>query len=235
MLGGGLLGATAAFGSWAGLAGGAGFASTLIGGIGFGSGGGTTGKTALGAGAPTSGAAAQGGMNGTGQNTGVEAPLRSEPDDPVYCGEPGAPKCAPTPAPRDITRLDRIAMDFFRRHQRIAERLNNEFATVIDVSPDGKRFARHGSIKVSNATPGGPDQVRFRMYPNTRATAHIHQGEGFHPTFSATDIEVARSTKTISYVSVNRGQYVLRFDPRTDTITSLPGVWGQLPTGGFLP
>jgi hypothetical protein len=66
MLGGGLLGATAAFGSWAGLAGGAGFASTLIGGIGFGSGGSTTGKTALGSGAPTSGAAAQGGMNAIG-------------------------------------------------------------------------------------------------------------------------------------------------------------------------
>jgi hypothetical protein len=53
-----------------------GFGVTLAGGIGFGSSGSTTGRMGLGASAPTSVPATQGGMNATGQNTGVEAPVQ---------------------------------------------------------------------------------------------------------------------------------------------------------------
>jgi len=72
------------------------------------------------------------------------------------------------------------------------------------------------------------------------AVAHIHTSDAeIDRHFSGLDINAAndlyqRQTmkdNVRSYVAVNGGQYLLRYDPKAFTITYIPGVWFHMPPG----
>jgi len=75
------------------------------------------------------------------------------------------------------------------------------------------------------------------------AIVHLHTKDALVDlTFSSIDMDSANglwekgvvSSKLVFYVSINNGQYLLRYDPEQYTITTIPGIWGQGP-GGFIP
>jgi hypothetical protein len=138
------------------------------------------------------------------------------------------------PPPSALTMLDRMARVFIAQH-------------VADVHADqeevGASFDRKGGgFKLHAVNQGGPNETNITYNPKTiTATVHLHPGvEPEQLTFSGADINSANkisaqlSRNVPSYVSVNNGQYILRYDPQAYTISFLPGVWGQLP-GGFIP
>ena len=156
----------------------------------------------------------------------------------VFCDSGGgAPTCAPAPKPREISETDQLVREFVRRHARVVEKLNNEIGTTIEL-----RNGRLGTVPQvwwslgrGDVAIGGRYEVNFFSNDKAVAAVHLHTGHD-QSSFSDWDLDDARARGLPDYVSINRGQYILRFDPRANTITRLPGIWGQeLPTGGFVP
>jgi hypothetical protein len=80
-------------------------------------------------------------------------------DAAVYCGAPGAPKCMPMPAPKDITPADHLAREFVRRHARIVRKLKIEFGASIDearnsvsLAPQPSNYLEGGKGPIGQAT-----------------------------------------------------------------------------------
>jgi hypothetical protein len=130
--------------------------------------------------------------------------------------------------------MDRTARVFIAQH-------------VSDVHADQEEVGASfdhikGKLYVHAVNQGGPNSTNITYDPQTIvATVHLHPGtDPDQLTFSSGDINSANrvsaelSRSIPSYVSVNNGQYILRYDPGAYTITFLPGVWGQVP-GGFVP
>ena len=163
-------------------------------------------------------------------------PTRPEWDDnePVFCNQPGAPTCVPTPPPNELTPTDRLARNFIAKHVRDVHADQEEVGASIDKT--GNR------LRIHTVNQGGPNGTDITYNPRTvSSTVHLHPGvEPNQLTFSGKDINSANrvsaklSRNVSNYVSVNNGQYILRYDPEQYTITYLPGVWGQVP-GGFIP